>query len=69
VETGNPSARATADCKVCEIAIGLYVSVIKSGCSQRANKIQSSKLEPIISVMCATLHVTIGVRSQRLGLY
>jgi hypothetical protein len=59
VETENPSVRATVDCKVCEIAIELYISVIKSGCSQRANKIQSSELEPVIFMTCTTLYVTI----------
>jgi hypothetical protein len=34
VETENPSACATVDCKVCEIAIALYASVNKSGCNQ-----------------------------------
>jgi hypothetical protein len=40
------------DCKVCGIAIALWLSVIKSGCNERANKIQSSKLEPVIIVTC-----------------
>jgi hypothetical protein len=39
VEFGNPSACATVNCNVHGIAIVLYVSVIKSGCNRRANKI------------------------------
>jgi hypothetical protein len=39
METLNPSVCATVDCKVCVIAIALYVCVIKKGCNRRANKI------------------------------
>jgi hypothetical protein len=49
VETGNPSACAVGTVN-CGIVIALYVSEIKSGCNQNANKIPSSKLEPIIYV-------------------
>jgi hypothetical protein len=59
VETENPSACAKVDCKVCGIAIALYVSVITSGCNQSAYKIQSSEIEPVIYVTCTTLHATI----------
>jgi hypothetical protein len=38
VETENPSARATVNCKVCKIAIALQLSVIKRTCNQSANK-------------------------------
>jgi hypothetical protein len=33
VETENPSACATEDCKVCGIAIALWKTVIKTGCN------------------------------------
>jgi hypothetical protein len=59
VETENPSACATVNCKLCGIAIALCVSVNKNGCNQNSNKIQSSELEPVISVICTTLHITI----------
>jgi hypothetical protein len=36
-------------CKMCGIAIVLWSSVIKSGCNQSENKIQTSELEPVIS--------------------
>jgi hypothetical protein len=59
VETGNPSAYATVDCNVCEIAIALCVSVNKNGRNRSDNKIQSSELEPVIYVTFTTLHAPI----------
>jgi hypothetical protein len=38
VETENPSACATANCKLCESAIALYLGVIKRGCNRSATK-------------------------------
>jgi hypothetical protein len=38
VKTENPSACATANCKLCKSAIALYVIVIKRTCKQSANK-------------------------------
>jgi hypothetical protein len=39
----------TAILEVCRIAFVLWSTVIESGCNQRANKIQSSELRPVIS--------------------
>jgi hypothetical protein len=58
VDTGNPSACSTGTVN-CGIVKALYVSVIKTGCNRSANTIQSSELEPVIYVICTTLHVTI----------
>jgi hypothetical protein len=52
VEAENPCACATVNVKCVEIAIALYVSVIKSGCNQRAKRIQTSELDPVIIVAC-----------------
>jgi hypothetical protein len=38
VKTGNSSACATVNWKVCKSAIALYLSVIKGTCNQGANK-------------------------------
>jgi hypothetical protein len=38
VKTGNPSACATMNWKVCKSAIALYLSVINKTCKQGANK-------------------------------
>jgi hypothetical protein len=38
VETGNPSACATVNWKLCKSVIALYLSVIKRTCNQGANK-------------------------------
>jgi hypothetical protein len=38
VNTENPSAFATVNCKVCKAAIALCLSVINRTCNQGANK-------------------------------
>jgi hypothetical protein len=38
MKTGNPTACATVNCKVCKSAAALYLSVIKRTCNQDDNK-------------------------------
>jgi hypothetical protein len=38
VETENPSACATANWKLCKLAIALYLSVIKKTCNHGTNE-------------------------------
>jgi hypothetical protein len=38
VKTGNPSACATVNLKVCKLAIALYLNVIKGTCNRGASK-------------------------------
>jgi hypothetical protein len=58
VETENPSAYGTVDCKSVWNGYSA-VSVITRGCNQCANKIQSSELEPVINITCTPVHVTV----------
>jgi hypothetical protein len=49
VETGNPSACATLNWKICKSAIALYLSVIQRTCNEGANKSNQSIENPLFS--------------------
>jgi hypothetical protein len=49
VKTGNPSACAAVNSKVCKSAIALYLRMIKRTCIQGASKSSHPKLNPLFA--------------------